>query len=81
MPADVDAVRREAMALPEDARAEIAADLLFSLGDDDLVDQVQIDQEWALEVRRRTDELRSGEVSGVAWSDVLERARQRQPER
>lgn len=77
MSVDVDTVRREAMALPDRERAEIAADLLFSLGDDDDVDQAQIDQEWAVEARRRAAELRSGEVVGVEWSDVLERARRR----
>ena len=77
MTVDVDTVRQEAMALSERERADIAADLLFSLGDDDEFDQAQIDQEWAIEARRRADELRSGDVKGVAWSDVFERVRQR----
>lgn len=82
MPVDIDTVRREAMALAEEERAEIAADLLFSLSDDDGADHGpigddQIDQEWAIEVRRRRAELASGEVQGVPWSEVLQQVRQR----
>lgn len=58
-------LRDDAMALPEEERELLAAELLDSLGHDP-----EWDEAWAKECERRLEEVRSGRVQPVAWSAV-----------
>jgi len=63
---------REALSLPDDERAGLAAELLASLdeaGDDPDV----VEAEWAAEIQRRVDAVEAGEVSAKSWESVRER--------
>jgi putative addiction module component (TIGR02574 family) len=63
-------VLAEALLLPPAARAALAAELIASLDE-----QVDPDAEaaWSLEIRRRLDEVDSGAVRPVPWSDARRR--------
>lgn len=67
MNARVDHVLDEVLALPADERSAVAAALLDSLED---ADSATISDAWRAEVKRRRDELRSGNVRSVPWSEV-----------
>ena len=70
MNARVDHVLDEVLALPVDERSAVAAALLDSLED---ADTASISDAWRAEVKRRRDELRSGVVRAVPWSEVKQR--------
>ena len=57
----------EALKLPAEARAALAASLLESL--DDGVDE-DAEAAWAAEVTRRLHELDSGTVAPIPWSEA-----------
>ncbi len=59
-------VREQAMALPEDERELLAAELFESLGerDDDW------EEAWSAEIVRRIEEARSGKVVLRSWDEV-----------
>lgn len=63
-----------ALALPGEHRLELAEALLASL-DPSL--RPPLDESWREVIRRRSAELRSGEVAGVTWDDVKRRAQDR----
>jgi putative addiction module component (TIGR02574 family) len=69
-------VLEEALRLPPEGRAALAARLLESL--DDAVDE-DAEAEWGNEIARRIDELNKGAVKTVPWSvarrQILGRAR------
>jgi hypothetical protein len=54
---DLDALRREALSLPVDKRAELASDLLSSL---DALSPEELDQLWFQEAARRAEEIDRG---------------------
>lgn len=56
----------DALLLPDDERANIAASLIHSL------DPVSHDEDaaWQVEVQRRLAELQSGTVTPLPWSEV-----------
>ena len=60
----------EALKLPQDARAALAASLLDSL--DQEVDE-DADSAWQAEIDRRLRELDSGRVKPVPWSEARRR--------
>ena len=60
-----------AMRLDPAARASLAAELLESL------EEVELLPEWEAEIQRRADDLDSGRVATVAGPEALERARRR----
>lgn len=62
-------VLHEALQLPENVRAEIAAELIASL-DRDRDEEVQ--QAWAKEIARRANAVRQGELKGEDWRPVLD---------
>lgn len=62
-------VLEEALRLPENARAEIAAELIASL-DRDHDEEVQ--RAWAKEIARRADAVRRGVLKGEDWRPVLD---------
>lgn len=60
----------DAMALPSEDRARVAAALLASL--DDAVDE-DATEAWAAEVERRADRVLAGDSEGAPWDDVRAR--------
>jgi len=66
MKPDVEEVVRQALALDERGRAEVAARLLDSLEDD----EDGTDATWIAEIERRAADLESGAVEGIPWEEV-----------
>ena len=66
------ALLREALTLPPDERADVAAELLASL-DDSTDDPVRVQAAWAKEIERRGRRALAGESSGEPWEDVRDR--------
>jgi putative addiction module component (TIGR02574 family) len=60
------------LALPRAERARLAERLIASLDDD-----VEVEQAWEAEVKRRLDGYRAGEIKAVAAASVHEEARRR----
>ena len=66
----------EAMRLPADARARLAAELLGSLDDgeeDDALDPAEHEAAWSAEIAERMRQIDSGEVKAVPWSEARRR--------
>ncbi len=57
----------EALSLPPEARASLAASLIESL--DELI-AASDDPEWSAELARRLRELGEGKVVGLPWDDM-----------
>jgi putative addiction module component (TIGR02574 family) len=70
------AVLREALTLPIDERADVAAELLASL-DEDTEDLAAVQRAWATEIERRGRRVLAGESDGEPWEDVRSRVEQR----
>jgi putative addiction module component (TIGR02574 family) len=70
----VDNVINNALALPNGDRVEIVEAILASLRPED---RPPFDESWREVILRRTEELRSGKVAGVPWSEVKARVRKR----
>ena len=69
-------VLNAALKLPARDRAAIALGLLESLDDDDHeIPEEEWEQSWAVEVRRRLDELDTGAASEVEAFAAIERVR------
>lgn len=67
MTRDVAELFREASALPESDRAELAGRLLQSLhGEPD----EDVEAAWAEEIERRVRQIDSGEVKTIPWAEV-----------
>ncbi len=62
------------LALPAEERFEVAEALLASLQP---ADQSPLDESWREVIRRRSAELRSGQVRGIPWDEVKRRAREK----
>jgi putative addiction module component (TIGR02574 family) len=58
----------EALELPLDERAKMAAELLESLQDA----ENEVEAAWADEIRRRAAAARAGELESTDWRTVLE---------
>lgn len=71
------ALLREALRLPLDERADVAAELLASLDDSTTEDPATVQAAWAKEIERRARRALVGESSGEPWEDVRERAARR----
>ena len=67
------ALLREALALPVDERADVAAELLASL-DGTETDGAQVEASWASEIERRARRVLAGDSAGIPWEDVRRRA-------
>jgi putative addiction module component (TIGR02574 family) len=63
-------ILKEALALPSEERAALAASLLDGL--DTGVDE-DAEAAWAIEVDRRVTELDGGAVKTIAWAEVRRR--------
>jgi hypothetical protein len=64
---------REALALPEVKRADLAADLLASLDRPSADDPETVGALWAEEIERRARGVVAGDVDTEAWSTVRQR--------
>jgi putative addiction module component (TIGR02574 family) len=67
-------VLREALALPLEERADVAAELLASLDDAATERPADVEAAWAAEIERRARRALADESGGVAWDDVRRRA-------
>ena len=65
---------REALALPLDERADVAAELLASLDDAEAEDPAEVEAAWAAEIERRARRVLAGGTTGIPWEDVRRRA-------
>jgi len=66
-------VLRDALALPLDERADVAAQLLASL-DDSSEDPAEVEAAWAAEIEKRAQRVMDGSPAGTSWQDVRSRA-------
>ena len=64
---------REALTLPVEERADVAAELLASL-DDGSEDPAEVEAAWAAEIERRARGVVAGGSPGASWQDVRNRA-------
>jgi putative addiction module component (TIGR02574 family) len=72
---------REALTLPVEERADVAAELLASLDEAPPEDPAEVEAAWAREIERRARRVMSGESNGEPWEDVRARVVQRLTER
>jgi putative addiction module component (TIGR02574 family) len=64
---------REALALPAEERADVAAELLASLDEPTFADETAAERAWEQEIERRARRVIAGESAGEPWDDVGER--------
>ena len=81
MSSRVQAVLREALALPIAERADVAAELLASLDAAEAENLAEVEAAWAAEIERRARRVTAGESVGVPWEDVRRRAEAELPKR
>jgi putative addiction module component (TIGR02574 family) len=74
MPSRAQELLREALALPLDERADVAAELLASLDDAEAEDPAEVEAAWAAEIERRARRVMARETTGIPWEDVRRRA-------
>jgi putative addiction module component (TIGR02574 family) len=67
-----DDLLREALALSDAERADLAVELLASL-DSPADEPVEVEAAWAAEIAKRAGRVLKGESAGEAWSDVRQR--------
>ena len=65
---------REALGLPVDERAGVAAELLASLDDVAAENPAEVEAAWATEIERRARRVIDGESPGIPWDQVRARA-------
>ncbi len=75
------ALLREALTLPTDERADVAAELLASLDETAAESPAEVEAAWAHEIERRARRVMSGDSTGEPWEDVRARVLQRLAER
>jgi hypothetical protein len=73
MATEAEALLREALALPDEARADIAAELLASLDSPSADDPGTSRTLWSQELERRAKRVLSGEAVEEDWASVRER--------
>jgi putative addiction module component (TIGR02574 family) len=64
---------RQALALPSEERADVAAELLASLDEPSPQDQAEVEGAWAREIEKRARRVLAGESSGEPWEAVRDR--------
>jgi putative addiction module component (TIGR02574 family) len=69
-----DQIMDAALGLPETDRVELAEALLASLQP---TDRPPFPESWRAVIARRSDELRTGRVQAIPWTEVKRRARER----
>jgi putative addiction module component (TIGR02574 family) len=65
-----DALLQEALKLPTQDRADVAAELLASLDEEPAAAASEVEKAWAREIERRARRVLAGESPGVAWEEV-----------
>lgn len=73
MTAQAEALLRVALALPDEDRAVVAAELLASLDTPAAEDPEAVQTLWGQELDRRARRVLSGEAPGEDWSSVRQR--------
>jgi putative addiction module component (TIGR02574 family) len=68
MSPDVSDLLKKALALPPEARADLAGSLLESL-DEGPADE-SVEATWSVEIKRRIEELDSGKVKPIPWEEA-----------
>jgi len=68
-----EALLRDALALPDEARADLAAELLASLDSGHADDPATLQRLWSEELDRRAKRVVSGDAVGEDWTDLRER--------
>ena len=72
------AVLREALTLPLEQRADVAAELLASLDDEPATtNPAAVEAAWGSEIERRARRVMAAESDGEPWGDVRERVARR----
>jgi putative addiction module component (TIGR02574 family) len=71
------ALLREALTLPVDERANVAAELLASLDEPATTDAAAVEAAWAREIEGRARRVIAGESVGEPWEDVRARVARR----
>ena len=66
-------LREEVMALPDDARAELAAELLLSLEHDAQEDLDDVHAQWVREIEDRARRASAGNATSQDWIAVRQR--------
>jgi len=69
---EIETVLGQALRMSEEERAEIAEKLIASLEDSPDID---VEQAWQEEVRRRISDLESGNAVSIPWEEVRRRMR------
>lgn len=64
-------IMQQLLGLPEAERADIARQLLESLGPLSALD----DEAWLAEIKRRAEDVESGRSDGIPWDDFYAEAR------
>jgi len=67
-----DALLREALALSDEDRAELATSLIDSL---DAAPDVDVETAWQEEIARRLNDVRAGRAKLVSWEEARSNAR------
>jgi hypothetical protein len=70
---DARALLQEALTLPDEERAGIAAELIASLDDPDQDDPALVRASWAEELERRARQVTAGESRGEDWTSLRAR--------
>jgi putative addiction module component (TIGR02574 family) len=58
----------DALCLPEEERLELADRIMESLGPDD---DGMTEAEWEEEIRRRVEEVRTGQAQLISWEEAM----------
>ena len=66
-------ILRDALTLPANERADVAAELIASL-DETEKDLETVEKEWAKEIERRARHALASDSMGTPWEDVRRRA-------
>jgi putative addiction module component (TIGR02574 family) len=73
MPPTAEDVLTAALGLPDDDRFQLVEALIASF---EPPDRAPFDDSWRDIVRRRSAELRSGQVTAIPWEDIKRQARE-----
>jgi putative addiction module component (TIGR02574 family) len=74
MTSKAQALLQEALGLPIDERAGVAAELLASLDDVATENPGEVEAAWAVEIETRARRVMAGKSQGVPWDLVRARA-------
>lgn len=66
-------LREEVLALPDGARADLAAELLVSLETDVEQDLDEVHSQWVSEIERRAQRALAGDATSQNWIAVRQR--------